>query len=197
MVRARRALLIASAAIFAGCATPGRDPQPIAGGSPKRLWSGRFAATYPDAQAQGGRSRASGRFKLERQSDGQILLELASPLGQLIARGRVGRDHAELEDARGTVHRAASDQLLTESLFGWRIPVRALPDWLEPPAGPSQGVSAAGAGPAGLQGEAQLSQGWSIRRALSPSGQLRSLDLTYPAGEVQGLRLQLVIDSAG
>lgn len=193
---ARRALLVAAAAALTGCAvTP--PPRPPADAR-ARLWSGRFSATYPDPQATDGRGRASGRFRLERLPDEHLILELSSPLGQLIARARVSANHAELQDARGALHHAASDESLTERLFGWRIPVRALPGWLDPPqqrlkapTGEARAVSAESADP-------WIDQGWSIQYPGPQPGRPKTLELGFPAREQdvsRQLRLRLVIDS--
>jgi len=194
-MHARRALLVAAAASLAGCAAAPQVP-PSAGTRP-RIWSGRFSATYPDAQTQDGRGRASGRFRLERLPGNELMLELSSPLGQVIARARVGPEYAELRDARGEVHRAASDELLTERLFGWRIPVRALPGWLD-----SQGSAKTEPGTdqstaAGKQA-ATLGQSWSIQYPLAQDGRPKVLELGFPAKEsdaARQLRLRLAIDS--
>jgi outer membrane biogenesis lipoprotein LolB len=192
----RRALFLAAAAALAGCAVAPQAPPPA--GTRPRLWSGRFSATYPDAQTQDGRGRASGRFRLERLPGDELMLELSSPLGQVIARARVGSDYAELQDARGEVHRAASDELLTERLFGWRIPVRALPAWLDPQDPPKARLgdnrSAAAGEPAAAGRNA-----WSVQYPPAQEGRPKVLELGFPAEErnaARQLRLRLAIDSA-
>jgi outer membrane biogenesis lipoprotein LolB len=193
----RRALLIAAAAVLTGCAV---TQQPLrAPGARASLWTGRFSATYPDPQATDGRGRASGRFRLERQPDEELMLELSTPLGQLIARARVGATRAELQDARGALHHAASDELLTERLFGWRIPVRALPGWLDPPEEQIESQAGTARPAASDPADPSTGQGWSIQYPGLQAGRPKILELGFPAREqdaARQLRLRLVIDSA-
>lgn len=191
-------LLIAAllGALLAGCASP--PPAPVAADREAQVWTGRFAASFPDAQSTSGQGRASGRFRIENLPDGIILLELSSPLGQLIARARVGPDRAELEDARGELHRADSDERLTEALFGWPIPVRALPQWLNGRIDRANDADARSP-PEAKAGQAQLSRDWLVRRTGGTPGRPRMLELSFPGAEQdprRRLNLRLVIDSA-
>ena len=196
----RASLSLALLPFIAACAvSPTAPPAPL-DQEPMR-WSGRFSASYPEPQAEGGRGRASGRFSVERRADGSVVLELASPIGQLIARARAGRDGAELQDSRGKVHRAIDDESLTEALFGWRIPVRALPDWLG--AQTTGEISTGSRGPARTGSPSNSAAGpagqWVVQVVRADAGRARVLELAFPAGEANPARrlsLRLVIDAA-
>jgi outer membrane biogenesis lipoprotein LolB len=127
------------------------------------------------------------------------MLELSTPLGQLIARARVGANYAELQDSRGDVHHAASDELLTERLFGWRIPVRALPGWLDPPQEQATARVGGEAPPQRVPVDSSAGEGWSIQYPSPLAGRPKILELGFPAREqdaLRQLRLRLVIESA-
>lgn len=187
MTRRRASLALALLPLLAACALTPPVPPAAPAAKPTR-WRGRFSASYPEPRSEGGRGRASGRFSLEQSNEGDVLLELANPIGQLIARARSGRDGAELIDARGALHRAIDDESLTETLFGWRIPVRALPLWLS------------AAGTAGATGPMAVDSPWSVRTVPSETGRAPILELSFPASEpdpARRLHLRLIIDSAG
>jgi len=138
---------------------------------------------------------------VERGADGSVLLELASPIGQLIARARASRDGAELQDSRGKVHRAIDDESLTEALFGWRIPVRALPDWLGAQTTGEIGTVSSGAGrpSTSTNSAAGPAKRWAVQVVRADAGRARVLELAFPAGEAdpaRRLNLRLVIDAA-
>jgi outer membrane biogenesis lipoprotein LolB len=195
----RASLSLALLPFVAACAVSPPTPPAAPPQDPSR-WRGRFSASYPQAQAEGGLGRASGRFSLERGADGSVLLELANPIGQLIARARAGRDGAELQDSRGEVHRATDDESLTQALFGWRIPVRALPDWLSARTTGELSTGAAdparSGSPSSRGGEAGR---WTVRVVRAEAGRAQVLELAFPAGEADPARrlsLRLVIDAA-
>jgi len=181
-------------ALLASCATPDprapRDP-PSPGAAPG-FWSGRFAAVYTVPGAQAEEQSAAGRFRLETGQD-EIRLELIAPTGQTIAQARVDSRGAQLTDNRGKVYEAASAEALTEQLFGWRIPVQALPRWLqgqvESPAAMVDGRLREG-----------TDSGWSVRiDAWRTQALVRSLELQWPStGRVadRRMRLRLIVDEA-
>jgi outer membrane biogenesis lipoprotein LolB len=183
-------------ALLAGCASP--PPLPTSADREARLWTGRFAARFPDPQSATGQGQANGRFRIENLPGGTILLELSSPLGQLIARARVAPDRAELEDARGDIHRAASDEQLTETLFGWPIPVRALPRWLNGRIDRANDADAP-IQPQSTSDPADRSRDWRVRRSGGMPDRPRMLELNFPGAEPDASRrinLRLVIESA-
>lgn len=194
--RARRTWMsaIAATALLAACATPdsGRPREPSSAGAAPTFWSGRFAAVYTIPGAQAEEQSAAGRFRLETSQD-NIRLELIAPTGQTIAQARVDARGAQLTDNRGKLYEAASAEALTERLFGWRIPVQALPQWL-------QGrVESPGASAEGRLREGNDS-GWSVRfDAWRADGLVRSLELQWPLpGQLadRRIRLRLIVDEA-
>jgi outer membrane lipoprotein LolB len=95
-------------------------------------WAGRFSVTV-EALGDQRKENHSGRFELTL-SEPVTLLELFSPLGQLLARLTIRESGATLELAdKGTYTGANADELLF-SVIGWSIPVQSLPQWLS--AGP-------------------------------------------------------------
>lgn len=129
---ALRLLALALALALAGCATPTViAPAPTAA-TPGEAhgWYGRFSATSVVPGESAREERFSGRFLL-RRSSGESVIEISSVLGQTMAVAHSGPQGARLETADGKVFTAASADELLEQVFGWRIPVALLPDWLE------------------------------------------------------------------
>ena len=191
MSRPLAALAAASVLALAGCATPSAPPGPAAGEGPPNLWTGRFAATVTEAGDGAREERSSGRFLL-RVEGPSTELELSSPLGQTIAQVRLDDGRATLLAADGKSWQAPSAEALTEQVFGWRVPLANLPDWLE-------GRIAEPTERDGLRIVAGLDHGWSVRIDASESGRPRRLALDWPAGAGPGerrLSLRLVVDSA-
>jgi outer membrane lipoprotein LolB len=191
MSRPLAALAAASVLALAGCATPSAPPGPAAGEGPPNLWTGRFAATVTEAGDGAREERSSGRFLL-RVEGPSTELELSSPLGQTIAQVRLDDGRATLLAADGKSWQAPSAEALTEQVFGWRVPLANLPDWLE-------GRIAEPTERDGLRIVAGLDHGWSVRIDASESGRPRRLALDWPAGAGTGerrLSLRLVVDSA-
>lgn len=184
------ALLLA----LAGCATPGVPPEAPAAAGPPNFWTGRFAATVTEAGDEGSEARqerSSGRFSL-RVDGARTELELSSPLGQAIARVQVDRERATLVAADGKTWEAPSAEALTEQVFGWRVPLVHLPDWLEGRVAEPVEHDAARA-------RAGIEDGWSVRIQAGEAGRPRQLALDWPAERHAGTRrlsLRLVIDSA-
>lgn len=191
MSRPLAALAAASVLALAGCATPSAPPGPAAGEGPPNLWTGRFAATVTEAGDGAREERSSGRFSL-RVEGPSTELELSSPLGQTIAQVRLDDGRATLLAADGKSWQAPSAEALTEQVFGWRVPLANLPDWLE-------GRIAEPTERDGSRVVAGLDHGWSVRIDASEAGRPRRLALDWPAGAGAGerrLSLRLVVDSA-
>lgn len=178
-------------AALAGCAAPPIAPDAGARAGAPNHWTGRFSVTVVEAGFQPREERASGRFSL-RTRDDRKQLELSSPLGQTIAMVMLEADRATLQASNGQVYEANSAEALTEQVFGWRIPVGNLPDWL-------QGRIASPTEREGGRVVAGLEHGWSVRFDGFVADRPRRLSLDWPAGGGDGLRrleLQLVVDSA-
>ena len=191
MSRPLAALAAASVLALAGCATPSAPPGPAAGEGPPNLWTGRFAATVTEAGDGAREERSSGRFSL-RVEGPSTEIELSSPLGQTIAQVRLDDGRATLLAADGKSWQAPSAEALTEQVFGWRVPLANLPDWLE-------GRIAEPTERDGSRVVAGLDHGWSVRIDASEAGRPRRLALDWPAGGGAGerrLSLRLVVDSA-
>ena len=185
--------VLALAMALAGCAGLAPSPTPATPVTSLTVWQGRFAVTYPDAASSGQTQRASGRFRLEQQG-AVILLELANPLGQTLANARLESGSALLRTAEGREYSAANDQALIEQVFGWRVPVSALPGWLR-----GQFLSS----PLVTPGQPlQLDEaGWAVRISAWQDDRPRVLQLTWPAVNTAGtpreaLKLQLIVDTA-
>ena len=188
----RRAfIIVAVASVVGGCATPPTTPElPAAGGTPN-LWSGRFAVTVSEAGFQPRDERSSGRFSLRTAGDSSRL-ELSSPLGQTMAQVTLAAGGATLVASDGRVYEAESAEALTEQVFGWRVPLANLPDWLE-------GRIAEPTERDGSRVVAGLDHGWSVRIDASETGRPRRLALDWPADAGAGerrLSLRLVVDNA-
>ncbi|MEZ5604437.1 MAG: outer membrane lipoprotein LolB [Burkholderiaceae bacterium] len=191
MSRPLAALAAASVLALAGCATPSTPTGPAAGEGPPNLWTGRFAATVTEAGDGAREERSSGRFSL-RVEGPSTEIELSSPLGQTIAQVRLDDGRATLLAADGKSWQAPSAEALTEQVFGWRVPLANLPDWLE-------GRIAEPTERDGSRVVAGLDHGWSVRIDASEAGRPRRLALDWPAGAGAGerrLSLRLVVDSA-
>lgn len=191
MSRLAAALGVALAFTLAGCATPTVPPGMSAADGPPNLWSGRFAATVTDAGPSGREERSSGRFSL--RVDGELtLLDLSSSTGQTIAQVSLGPTRATLQTADGKSWQAASAEAVTESAFGWRVPLGSLPGWLS-------GRIAEPTERDGARIVAGRERGWAIRIDAHEGDLPRRLSLDWPADLVAGerrLSLRLVVDSA-
>lgn len=191
MTGVRRLAFAGCVALAAGCATP--TPSPIAEASPgaPNFWSGRFAVTYTEGGYQPRDERSSGRFSL--LADGtRRELELSSPLGQTMAQVTLDSGEAILVASDGRQYRAQSGEALTESVFGWRVPIGDLPRWLAGRiAQPTQHED--GRVVAGIDGR------WSVRFEAFEGERPRRLSLDWPAEGGDGARrieLKLVVDNA-
>lgn len=185
---AAAAAAVLAATLLAGCA--GFAPMPAG----ERLYSGRFAATATTGDRQ---DNASGRFTLAVRSGG-ITLDLASPLGNTLARVHTDGRRATLTAPRsdGSLARWEGDsaEALAEQALGWAMPVSGMADWIEGRAAPAR--------PAMVAPEAGAAQrieqdGWRIEidERFEPGGAPRRLTLEHPGGgSSPAVRLRLVID---
>lgn len=177
------------AAVLAGCSSL-LDPRDD-GGAPDHHWRGRFSLVVePSAQFADGQ-RHTGSFELSRGAR-FTELELLSPLGNTIASARETPGAATLRTADGRRYDARDADALTEQIFGWRIPVRKLPDWLQ---GRIADVTEPGPTPA--QPAAGADDGWQVRfdqwRTDDDAPRPSRLVITYPDRVV----LRLVVDAGG
>lgn len=177
---------------LAGCAGMAPAPAPAPAAS-LTAWQGRFSVTYPDTSNPGQTQRASGRFRLEQRGS-VTLLELANPIGQTLASARLEDGSARLVTAEGREYSADKDESLIEQVFGWRVPVTALPRWLR-----GQFTTL----PAVMPGDTLQREdtGWAIRISAWQDERPRVLQLLWPATDPtrapgEALRLQLIVDTA-
>ena len=139
MLARRRAWLAAllAGALLAGCATPQR----IAGRADASAFdrTGRFAVTVE--QRNGKHDAVQGGFAW-RDTDRRLVLDLANPLGNTLARVEVGAGRAVLTRSNGSTETAGSPDELVEQALGSPIPVAGLRDWLRGRLGgsPAQGL---------------------------------------------------------
>lgn len=129
---AARSLVVALALAAAGCSSlPAGDPA-------TQVHTGRFAAMISRGSEQ---ENVSGRFTLSAGAM-RTVLDLASPLGNTLARLEAGTDGATLTAPRpdGTLAtwRGVSSDALAESVLGFALPVAGLPDWILGRAAPDR-----------------------------------------------------------
>lgn len=160
-----------------------------------RRWSGRFSADHENA-GTGQREAAAGRFLLERDAAGTLVLELVSPLGQTVVRARTGPSGSVATLADGRVVEAPDPETLTETVLGWRLPLARLDAWLD---GQARGRVETDAGGRLLRA---ADAGWILLvDDWLPSGLPRRLRLDWPADasstpEVgRAVRLRLAVDT--
>lgn len=193
--RRQWAVALAASVLLAACATPDHSAQRASTGprSTPSEWVGRFSAVYTLPGTPGDEQSAAGRFHLQVQT-GQVRFELSTPTGQTIARALVDENGARLFDNQGKLYRASSAEALTEQLFGWRIPVMALPQWLQGRIAEPDDAKE------GARVLAGTESGWRIRiDSWLDEGLARILELNWPAPGAPAerrMRLRLVVDSA-
>ena len=191
MKRLLAALAAALAIALAGCATPPTAPGQAVADGPPNLWTGRFSATVTGSGDGAREERSSGRFSL-RVDGPRTQIELSSPMGQTIAQVTLDAGLATLLASDGKSWQAPSAEALTEQVFGWRVPLGNLPDWLEGRIGE----------PTERDGDrvvAGREHGWFIRIDSRDGDRPRRVALDWPAQAGDGerrLSLRLAIDSA-
>lgn len=190
--RRRAALALLVAAVVGGCTTF----TPI--GTAPIVYTGRFSAGISRGEQ---REAVSGRFTLA-VSAGRTTLDLASPLGNTLARIETDAGGATLTAPRseGTLATWQGDSVdaLTESVLGYRLPVSGLADWIagRPAAGRAMRVRP-------VSGPAQHidQDGWliTIDERFEHNGAPRRLSFDRDAGDpaAPSVRLRLVLDDAG
>jgi outer membrane lipoprotein LolB len=190
MQRWRTATHVLAVAVLAGCTTL----SPIE--RAERVYTGRFAAAVGQGEQ---RESTSGRFVLAVRSGG-ITIDLASPLGNTLARVRTTPEMATLTapqpDGSLATWEGASPEALTDAALGWRLPVSGLADWL---AGRPMPDRPARLTPAGGVVQQIDQEGWVIRieERFEGSGEPRLLSLERAAeAAAPAIRLRLVVDEA-
>jgi len=181
--------VLAGAITLAGCAVPVAQP---ANDGVASQWQGRFSITLTDPVDRNNNSlepneeRAQGRFKLVRE-DQSLDLKLFSPFGQTLANATSSPAGAVLTTSDGKVFRATDPDSLIEQALGWKIPVSALPGWLD------------GSGLNGAEESISIDD-WSVRAEKRfASGQPRRLSEKWPSSQrfnERRIKLFLVVDRA-
>jgi len=180
-----------AAIVGGGCAilAPAEQPQ--------QVYTGRFAASI---QRGTQRDAVSGRFSLAMYPD-RTTLDLASPVGNTVARIETGADGATLtapkEDGTLATWHGRDAGELAEATLGFGLPVDGLADWIagRPVAGrPAQSTPDDGR-PQRIEQD-----GWiiTIEERFADTGLPRrlSLDRGIGAGSGTSLGLRLVLDPA-
>jgi len=165
--------------------------QPVGNGT-VNTWQGRFSITLTDPVDRQNNSlepkeeRAQGRFKMVRDNE-TLDLKLFSPFGQTLANATSSPAGAMLTTSDGKVFRAQDPDALIEQALGWKIPVSALPGWLD-----GTGLTESD--------RSLVSNDWSVRAEKRfESGQPRQLSARWPASQrlnERSIRLFLVVDRA-
>ncbi|MFA5665070.1 outer membrane lipoprotein LolB [Castellaniella sp.] len=167
------------------CAAPSR----IGGQAPAFERVGRFAVTLQPAD--GPAQAVQGGYAW--RDDGQrLILDLSTPLGNVLARVQVDPGHATLEQADGQLDRATDADGLIARVWGHPMPVAGLRDWVRGQAVDGQPVQ-------GLQADAQgrpeafVQQGWQVRLGQWDAQGPRRIRLLRE--DAQGRwQLQLIVD---
>jgi outer membrane lipoprotein LolB len=180
------------ATLIGGCGSlPTADPT-------MTIYTGRFSATI---RRDGSQEGTSGRFTLAA-GGGRTLLDLASPLGNTLARVEADARGATLTAPRGdgtlATWQGTSADALAESVLGYRLPVSGLPEWIAGRAAADRpGLRLPNDGPA----QRIEQDGWIIvvDQWFDPSGLPRrlTLDRDTVSDATLALRLRLVLDDAG
>ena len=144
---------------LAGCAT--RAPQ-----AGDEVLSGRLQVSVEATAEQSGRSLAAA-FELRGDAE-RGDLQLATPLGMVLARARWAPGSAELSTAGGASSRYDDLDALSRDALGEALPLRALPDWLR--GRPWPGAPSLPTQPPNDPGFEQL--GWSVSLARFSDGWL-------------------------
>ncbi|CAJ0796463.1 Outer-membrane lipoprotein LolB [Ralstonia condita] len=193
----RAAVLGASCAVFAGCATvrPANDLFAGAqdGDTAITRYQGRFSARYMQGNAE---QSVVGSF-LWRERGTDVQLELMSPLGQTMAVVSQSQQGATLELPNRAPQRAPEVDALMQDALGFSLPVSGLRDWLR--ARPAPGTPARVERDAQSRPETIEQNGWTVHYVAwtddaSTDAHIRRLDLDRPQGSQGPLSVRLVLD---
>ena len=164
----------------------------------QQVYTGRFSASVSRDDR---REALSGRFTLAASPD-RITLDLASPLGNTLARveAAAGRATLTAPQADGTLATWQGDSAdaLAESVLGYPLPVSGLAHWIAGRPAPGRAASVSPqAGPA----QRIEQDGWviGIDERFADNGAPRRLSFDRDAGQrsAPAVRLRLVLDDAG
>ena len=190
--RWRLSAVLAGLVFSGGCTTFAPiEPAP-------HVYTGRFSASISRGEQ---REALSGRFTLAAAA-GRTTLDLASPLGNTLARVESIGDRATLTapqpDGSLATWQGDSADALAETVLGYRLPVAGLADWIAgraapgraarvfPPTGPAQHI---------------VQDGWTIgideRSADTGAPRRLSFDRGGNGAAEPSVRLRLVLDDAG
>lgn len=182
------------AALLSACAAPARLPDvPVAAYQEKIELNGRLSINYI---RDGSPESLSGRFNWV-QAGQQVVVSLASPLGQTIAKITVAPGHATLEQNGEPARTAPDIDALTSETLGWRMPVSGLREWLQG-YGTAQDGNRFVASPS--NSEVVTSDGWRLRYLTwhdDGAGTVRPkrIDVSRPASPTLGaMEIRIVID---
>lgn len=184
-----RLAAIAGLQVLAGCAAtlPTRDASPIKFGDTRAAYdiAGRLSARH-------GADAVTANFHWHH-AGGRDEVDLASPLGQTLARLVGDANGVELKTPDGKAQIANDWQTLTSRGLGWALPVEGMAFWIQ--GAPRKDFPfSAEAGDSGLPGVLRQ-DGWTITYqafAVDAFGATRParMMLEYP-----GVELRLVIDA--
>lgn len=144
-------------ALLGACASPARIQESASQTVLER--TGRFAASV--SYADGRQEAVQGGFAWN-DTGRRLLLDLANPMGSVLARVTVQPGRAELERADGATETAPGPDALIEQVLGSPIPVSGLRYWL-------RGELAAGAPVDGVERDSQgrlsafTQGGWNVQ----------------------------------
>ena len=119
-----------AAALLAACATtppPSLSTAPVAAYRDTIDLAGRLSVNY---QRDGKPETLSGKFNWSQKGD-RIDVDLASPLGQTLAKITVTPESATLTQTDQAPRMASDIDTLTAQTLGWSLPVSGLRDWLQ------------------------------------------------------------------
>ena len=190
--RRRLALALLAFTVAGGCTSLAPiDPAP-------QVYHGRFSASIDRGDQ---REAVAGRFTLAASAR-QVTLDLASPLGNTLARVAADDSGATLtapqaDGSLATWHGDNADAL-AEAVLGYRLPVTGLADWLAGRAVPGRAaIVLPDRGP--VQRIEQ--DGWviAIDERFEQDGAPRrlSFERDHAGPQAPALRLRLVLDDAG
>jgi outer membrane lipoprotein LolB len=181
-------------------------------------WQGRFNAVIESAADQTNvgessnagsalttpkRESVTGRFELKLTEERvinrplpskHIVLELSSPLGQLLARLSIEPGKARLETADRGDFSATDMDSLTDRVLGWRVPVEQMSFWLQGQATENSVLDAQRRLVSAVDG------GWSLNiDEHNANGKPSKLTLTnsvanQPVSGINKVRLRLLLD---